>query len=276
VIGSKIALMKTPFRNSSFVVAISLAAVIFAIGRFVFAAESKQARVTEVIHDVRLLAAQNAARPAAVNDTVREGTAVRTGTESRAELTFTDQTLTRLGANTVFSFGAGVRTYDLGSGAVLMSAPKSAGTVRITTAVATCAVSGFTAILERHSNTWNKVLVLEGDGDVWLRRNPNDKRHMHSRQILVFRPNATVLPQPLEFNICNLIGGQGLLINGFAHKLPSWPLLVTECEKQRSQPPTTKLVDPTNQDSIDQAMNALPTRPPPMVRPTIIPSDGRF
>jgi hypothetical protein len=32
-----------------------------------------------------------------------EGTAVRTGLESRAELTFTDQTLARLGANTVFS-----------------------------------------------------------------------------------------------------------------------------------------------------------------------------
>src|SRR5437667_5882119 len=255
--------MKTPFPNSNLVAAICLIGTVAGIVSLLFAADQKQANVTEVIHDVRLLAGQTAARPAAVNDTVREGTAVRTGTESRAELTFTDQTLTRLGANTVFSFSAGVRTYDLGSGAVLMSAPKSAGTVRITTAVATCAVSGFTAILERHSNTWNKVLVLEGDGDVWLRRNPNDKRHMHSRQILVFRPNATVLPQPLEFNICTLIAGQGLLINGFAHKLPNWPLLMTECEKQRSQPPTTKLVDPTNQDSNDQPMNAL--TPPPLV-----------
>ena len=266
--------MKTPIRNSNLVAVISLIAVIFAIGRFVFAAEQKEARVTEVIRDVRLLAAQNAARPAAVNDTVREGNAVRTGTESRAELTFTDQTLTRLGANTVFSVGAGVRTYDLGSGAVLLSAPKSAGTVKITTAVATCAVSGFTAILERHSNTWNKVLVLEGKGDVWLRRNPNDKRHMHSRQILVFPPNATVLPQPLDFNICNLIGSQGLLINGFAHKLPSWPLLVRECEKQRSELANTKLIDPTNQNAIDQAVNAHPVEPPP--RPRIIPSGAHF
>lgn len=276
--------MKTRIRNSNLVAGISLIAVMFAIGRFVFAAEQKQARVTEVIRDVRLLVAQNAARTAAVNDTVREGTAVRTGTESRAELTFTDQTLTRLGANTVFSFGAGVRTYDLGSGAVLLSAPKSAGTVKITTAVATCAVSGFTAILERHSNTWNKVLVLEGNGDVWLRRKPNDKRHMHSRQILIFRPNATVLPQPLDFNICSLIGSQGLLINGFAHKLPSWPLLVAECEKQRSEPATTALIDPTSQNAIDQAMNAHPMEPPPLPqrspppppRPTIIPSGAHF
>src|SRR6266581_7849351 len=213
--------MKTSFPNSNLVAAICLIGTVAGIVSLLFAADQKQANVTEVIHDVRLLAGQTAARPATVNDTVREGTAVRTGTDSRAELTFLDQTLTRLGANTVFSFGGAARTYDLGSGAILMSAPKQAGTVRITTAVATCAVSGFTAILERHSNTWNKVLVLEGDGDVWLRRNPNDKRHMHSRQILVFRPDATVLPQPLEFNICGLIGGQGLLINGFAHKLPS-------------------------------------------------------
>src|SRR5438309_1364526 len=203
--------MKTPFRNSSFVVAISLAAVIFAIGRFVFAAESKQARVTEVIHEVRLLAAQNAARPAAVNDTVREGTAVRTGTDSRAELTFSDQTLTRLGANTVFSFGVGARTYDLGSGAILMSAPKENGTIKISTAVANCAVSGFNAILEAHSKNWNKVLILEGDGDVSLKKNPNDHRHMHSWQILIFRPDATVLPQPQEFSVCKVISA-GLLI----------------------------------------------------------------
>src|SRR5207302_2884390 len=235
MIRSTITLTKTPSPYLNVVLAVSLTGAAVGVATVLLAAEQKQARVTEVIHDVRLLAAKAAARPAAVNDTVREGTAVRTGTDSRAELTFTDLTLTRLGANTVFSFGAATRTYDLGNGAILMSAPKDAGTVKITTAVATCAVSGFTAILERHSNTWNKVLVLEGDGDVWLRRNPSDKRHMHSRQILVFRPDATVLPQPLEFSICNLIGGQGLLINGFAHKLPSWPLLVTECEKQRSQ-----------------------------------------
>src|SRR5438132_202959 len=164
--------MKTSFPNSNLVAAISLIAVIFAIGRFIFAAEQKQARVTEVIHDVRLLAAQTAAKAATVNDTVHEGTAVRTGTDSRAELTFTDQTLTRLGANTVFSFGAGARTYDLGSGAILMSAPKEAGTVRISTAVATCAVSGFTAILERHSNAWNKFILLHGQGTLTLKGVP--------------------------------------------------------------------------------------------------------
>src|SRR5215475_1917523 len=141
--------MKTRMPNSNLVAVISLVVVVLAIGRLVLAADQKQARVTEVVHDVRLLAAQAAARQAAVNDTVQQGTAVRTGADSRAELTFSDLTLTRLGANTVFSIGAGARTYDLGSGAILMTAPPQAGTIKINTAVATCAVTGFTAILER-------------------------------------------------------------------------------------------------------------------------------
>jgi hypothetical protein len=115
--------MKTSFPNSNLVAAISLIGAVVGIATVLLAAEQKQARVTEVIHDVRLLGAQTAAHPATVNDTVREGTAIRTGTDSRAELMFMDQTLARLGANTVFSFGGAARTYDLGSGAILMSAP---------------------------------------------------------------------------------------------------------------------------------------------------------
>src|SRR5882762_2784113 len=180
MIRSTITPMKTPFPNSKLAAAISLISAVVGIATVLFAAEQKQARVTEVVHDVRLLAAQTAGHPAAVNDTVREGTAVRTGTDSRAELTFIDRTLTRLGANTVFSFGGAARTYNLGSGAILMSAPKEAGTVKITTAVATCAVSGFTMISEYHGNTWNKVLMLNGDGYVALKKNPGDKRHIHT------------------------------------------------------------------------------------------------
>ncbi len=264
--------MKTRSPNSKLFVVISLIAATVGIATIMFAAERKHARVTEVIRDVRLLSAQLAARPATMNDAVNEGTAVRTGNDSRAELTFTDQTITRLGANTVFSFGAAARTYDLGSGAILMTAPRDAGTVKISAGVANCAVSGFTGIWESHSKFWNKILIFEGNGDAWLKKNPSDHRHMHSRQILVFPPNANVLPQPQEFDVCKAIN-DGLLITGFSHQLPSWPLLVAECERQRTTPATTPLVDPTHQDIVDQSINARPSPPEP--RPTIIPSGDR-
>src|SRR5262249_38711533 len=116
------------------------------------AAQLKEARVSEVVHDVKLLPQQAAARPAVVSDEVRNGTAVRTGTDSRAELTFTDQTLARLGSNTIFSFAEGTRNLQLGGGAMLLRVPKDAGGAQISTAAITAAITGTTVMLEYHPN----------------------------------------------------------------------------------------------------------------------------
>ena len=62
------------------------------------AGELKEAQVTQVIQDVRLLPSNAAPRPASVSDRVHEDTAVRTGVESRTELTFQDMTLIRFGS----------------------------------------------------------------------------------------------------------------------------------------------------------------------------------
>src|SRR5438067_13867680 len=90
------------------------------------AAELRAARVTQIINDVKLLPGQAAARAAIVNESVGAGTAVRTGVDSRTELTFSDLTITRLGANTVFGFNAGARQVDRGSGRILVQVPRNA------------------------------------------------------------------------------------------------------------------------------------------------------
>jgi hypothetical protein len=264
--------VKTPFPNSNLVGVITLIGAAVGIATVLFATEQKQARVTEVIHDVRLLGAQAAGKPATVNDTVHEGTAVRTGTDSRAELTFLDQTLTRLGANTVFSFGATARTYDLGSGAILMSAPKAAGTVKITTAVATCAVSGFTMIMERHANAWNKFIVLHGDGSFTLKGIPGDPCQLHTGQMVVFPPHPTHCPPVLNIDMEKLLNGK--FFKGFKGPLPELTLILADIQNQQTTPPSGGVVDPTNQDVIDQAMHSHMQSPPP--RPTIIPSGSHF
>src|SRR5438270_534288 len=265
--------MKTPFPNSNLVAAICLIGTAACVASLLFATDQKQARVTEVIHDVRLLAGQTAARPATVNDTVHQGTAVRTGTHSRAELTFMDQTLTRLGANTVFSFGATARTYDLGSGAVLVSAPKSAGTVKITTAVATCAVSGFTMILERHANAWNKFIILHGDGTLTLNGLPTDPCRLHTGQMVVFPPHPTHCPPVLNIDISKLLNGK--FVKGFKGPLPELNLILADIENQRNTPASGGLIDPTSQDVIDQSINGRPPQSPPP-RPTIRPPGTKF
>ena len=105
-------------------VILTIASVAFALANWlptkVSASDLKEAQVTQVIQYVRLLPSSAAPRPAAVNDNVRQGTAVQTGVQSRRELTFNDQTITRLGEKTIFSAGEGARTIDLGSGQFLL------------------------------------------------------------------------------------------------------------------------------------------------------------
>ena len=126
---------------------------ILAITSFAFALESglsnevsadelKEAKVTQVIQDVRVIPSNASPRPAAVNDNVRHGTAVQTGVQSRSELTFKDQTITRLGEKTIFSVGEGPRTIDLGSGQFLLCVPKKAGGAKVKAGTVTAAITG--------------------------------------------------------------------------------------------------------------------------------------
>jgi hypothetical protein len=91
--------MKKRLRHRVRVIALLFAFAI-AIGPapFTMAAGKNEARVTQGIHDVQLLAPNAVPRLASINDNVRQGTSVRTGSDSRAELTFTDRTLARLGS----------------------------------------------------------------------------------------------------------------------------------------------------------------------------------
>src|SRR5213078_4921454 len=112
----------------------------------VSADELREAQVTQVIQDVKVLPSGAAPRPATVNDDVRPGTAVQTGSQSRSELTFKDQTITRLGEKTIFSVGEGARTIDLGSGQFLLYAPKKAGGTKIKVGAVTAAITGTTIL----------------------------------------------------------------------------------------------------------------------------------
>src|SRR5213595_2456715 len=121
--------------NIQFRVSLTIASLAFALAGWlpnqVRADELKEAKVTQVIQDVKVLPSYAAPRPAAVNDNVRQGTAVQTGVQSRSELTFKDQTITRLGEKTIFSVGEGSRNIDLGSGQFLLYVPKKAGGAKV-------------------------------------------------------------------------------------------------------------------------------------------------
>ena len=123
-----------------FVAPVALALVSWLPGN-VFAEDLAEAKVTQVVQDVKVVPSGSAARPASVNETVRQGNAVQTGTQSRSELTFKDQTITRLGEKTIYNVGGG-RTIELGSGQFLLYVPKKAGGAQVKMGPVTAAISG--------------------------------------------------------------------------------------------------------------------------------------
>lgn len=222
------------------------------------AAQLREARVTEVIKEVKLLRTQGAPRPAAISDEVRDGTAVRTGSDSRAELTFTDRTLARLGANTLFNFNAGTRSVDLGGGAMLLYVPKNVGGAKVNTAAITAAITGTTCLVESHRKSYSKLIFLEGSGRAYLKRDPEQSVLLHAGDILIVRPNATRMPNPKKVNLRLLRKTCPLLFP----PLPSEGLMLAEEEKQTEEVPQHTLVDPTSHDVIDQKTNVRPKKVP--------------
>jgi hypothetical protein len=211
----------------------------------VYAVQLKAARVTQVIKDVKLLGAQGAQRSAAISDDVREGTAVRTGTDSRAELTFTDLTITRLGANTVFSFNAGARQVDLGGGAVLVEVPRNAAAVKINTAAVTAAITGGTALFEYHKGMPAKLLILEGKGQFCSKIHPDECVTVGPGEMAMMTIDGRIT-QPTKFN-AKLVMSSSKLIVGFP-PLANEDLILAVIQQQLAEQLEGTLNPPPAQD----------------------------
>ena len=218
------------------------------------AAGKNEARVTQAIHDVQLLAPNAAPRPASINDNIRPGTAVRTGSDSRAELTFTDRTLARLGANSVLSFGEGGSISRMAAYCCICR--KGSGGARINTAVATAAGTSFTAMAEYRPKSWIKFIILEGHGSISLKHHPGETRSLRAGQMIIVRAGATKLPEPQDIDLSELIK-TSLLVAQFP-PLPNFNLILSEAENQQNSPPTSHLIDPTGLNTRDQRAAAQP------------------
>src|SRR6266581_2572754 len=127
------------------------------------AAQFSESTITEIIKDVNVIpATTTASSPAALNQLVKAPDMVRTGADSRAELTAPDKTITRVGANTVFSFDTKDRVLNLHKGSLLFHSPKGIGGGTIKSGGASAAVLGTTIIVVATENGGFKVIVLEG------------------------------------------------------------------------------------------------------------------
>jgi len=203
------------------------------------AASLNQARITRVNNHVQLLRPMSAAHSASVNDIVDEGTIVRTRKDSHAELILPGETVVRLAANTTFSFKNGTHDLDLGEGAVLVQAPKSATDVKIHAATVSGAITGTTSMLEFHPGVC-KFLVLEGTGRLYRPGHLGDSVLVGPGQLVMGNPNAAV-SDPVDFDIARFVKTSRFIVG--LPPLRSEKLVAAESQKQQQEKSKKTLVD---------------------------------
>jgi len=192
----------------------------------VAALDFSQARVTQVVQDVKVVPSGAAARAATVNETVHKGSAVQTGTQSRSELTFQDQTITRLGEKTIFSVGGGARSIELGSGQFLLYVPKNSGGAKVKMGSVTAAITGTTVMGNVNPNGIVEFTVLEGTANVRL-ESVGQCLRIHAGQKVTYDPITGRLGDPVDVDIQKQLSSP--LVTDFG-QLPSATLINQEVQ----------------------------------------------
>jgi hypothetical protein len=203
------------------------------------AASTNEARVTRVKNHVQLADSKNVARRASVNDIVHEETIVRTGNGSRAEVTFSDETVVRLTAHTAFDFIRGTRGLNLGDGAVLVQAPKEAKGATIHAGSVAVAVAGTTVMIECHPGFY-KFLVLEGTARTYRPGHLGDSVLVGPGQMVFGNPESA-LSDPVDVDIDRFMK-TSRFITDFS-PLRSAKSIVAGSQKQQREKSTKTLID---------------------------------
>ena len=140
-----------------------------------------------------------------------------------------DATVTRVGANTIFSFDPSSRTIDLKQGSLLFHSPHGKGGGTIHTGSATASVLGSTLIVCATPNGGFKVICLEDKAHIKLRNGL--KQQLSPGQMTYILPGGKNLAPVIVFKLDDLIA-HCLLVKGFTRPLPSLPLILNEVDKQ--------------------------------------------
>ena len=236
-----------------------------------------EAKVTQVVQDVKVVPSGSAARPAAVNETVRQGNAVQTGTQSRSELTFKDQTITRLGEKTIYNIGGG-RTIELGSGQFLLYVPKNKGGAQVKMGPVTAAITGTTVYGNVYPSGIIEFTVLEGSACLHL-DSMGQTLQVNGGQMIVYDPIFRRLEDPVYVDLQQNLSSP--LVRDF-RPLPSAGLINEEIQNQHQvAAPNGDLdqavraagaasIESATPDQFMAAFNSLLVRYPPSQRRTLV------
>ncbi len=165
-------------------------------------------------------------RPACMKEEIVGKDVVRTGKKSRAELEFPDQSICRLGSNTIFSFDPQTRNMEFSQGVALVHVPPYKGGARIGTTAATAAIQGDTILLRSMmmpdgtpGTQFTSLSPAGGPTDgsivVTLNRNPDVSFQLEGGQVAIVPDLATSLSDVsrAEIDVAILAAQSSLLQN---------------------------------------------------------------
>src|SRR5437667_12832063 len=169
------------------------------------AAPLSSAEVTKIINRVSVIDPAKGGHPAVLRDVIKDDLGLQTGTKSRSELLFQDNTLTRIGAETFFSFKTGSRDMTLEKGSMLLQVPKGLGGAKIHTAAVTAAITGTTIMMEYVPKHDIKVLVLEGSLRLSVNGRFGDSLLLTPGRMVIMRPDAKRIPDPVTVDLKHVV-----------------------------------------------------------------------
>lgn len=175
---------------------LTVAALVVGIAQ---AAPLKSASLSKKVNDVKISESSREASDASLGDKITGSSTVLTGRQSRAELSFADSTITRIGANASFRFNSGSRDMEIQQGSFLLQVPKNAGGATIRTSTVTAAITGTTTMMEYSPGKWVKFICLEGTAK--LRNKKGENMDVPAGKMIVMHPNADKFPRPVTVNV---------------------------------------------------------------------------
>ena len=188
---------------------------------------------TEIIQEANVVtAADKSVVPAKNNEVFKAPNLVRTGPASRVEMTAPDQTITRVGANAVFTFAPGRRDILLEQGSVLFHPPPGVGGGSIQYHGTAAAVLGTTELGAVLPDGGFKILDLEGKVKVTLKNLLSIE--LKPGQMVIVSADGNKFGPVMNFNLGRLLPHL-LLVVGFSGPLSSLPLIHAAIQLQNGQ-----------------------------------------
>lgn len=146
---------------------------------------------------------------AVLNDKIESNTQVGTGEQSMCELSLDDKSVTRIGANAIFSFTEKERLVKCDKGTFLVSKDPETETITVTTGSVTAAISGSTVVLDVKDDATH-IAVAETTTGVVVTDKNGKSMTLQSGEGISATPNGMTSSTPQSVDVKDLISSSPL------------------------------------------------------------------